>query len=166
MAGMNPAMTGQKQLTDIDLIRRTIALYAMLLDDFRSGEWADLFTEDAAWISNTGIYETTDGPPITEAKGRAAIVRIGEEFARNVRAAEARSLHFNSTPLIDLNGDTANAWWDFVVLHTDRNGFSIRATGRIYAEFVNQGDAWRLTRRANVRSGGAMPPGLAQVPGR
>ncbi len=153
-------------MTDIDQIRRTIALYAMLLDDFRSDEWADLFTEDAAWISNTGIYERADGPPITEAKGRAAIVRIGEDFARQIGKAEAKSLHFNSTPLIDLTGATATAWWDFVVLHTTRDGFAIRATGRIYAEFVKQDNVWRFTKRANVRSGGMMPPGLAQVPGR
>ena len=152
-------------MSDIDQIRRTIALYAMLLDDCRIDEWADLFTEDTAWISNTGIYETTDGPPITEAKGRAAIVRIGQDFARNLRAAQATSLHLNSTPLIDLNGDTATAWWDFVVLHTDKDGFSIRATGRIYAEFVKQGEVWRFTKRANVRSGGVMPEGLARVPG-
>ena len=153
-------------MSDIDQIHRTIALYAMLLDDCRIDEWADLFTEDAVWISNTGIYETTDGPPITEAKGRAAIVRIGQAFAENLRASHATSLHFNSTPLIDINGQTANAWWDFVVLHTDKDGFSIRATGRIYAEFVKQGDVWRFTKRANVRSAGAMPPGLVQVPGR
>jgi hypothetical protein len=152
-------------MTDIDHIRRIIALYAMLLDDFRADEWADLFTEDAAWISNTGIYEPAVDSPLTETKGRAAIVRIGQEFARNVRAADAKSLHFNSTPLIDVTGTTANAWWDFVVFHTDKTGFAIRATGRIYAEFVKQGDAWRITKRANVRSGGAMPPGLAQVPG-
>src|SRR3974377_1116230 len=77
-------------MSDIDRIRRTHARYAMLLDDFRSDEWADLFTEDAAWISNTGIYEATDGPPITEARGRTAIVRIGEEFARQVGEAEAK----------------------------------------------------------------------------
>ena len=153
-------------MSDIELIRRTIALYAMLLDDFRIDEWADLFTEDAAWISNTGIYETTAGPPITEAKGRAAIVRIGEAFAREVGKAQARSLHFNSTPLIDVTGATATAWWDFVVLHTTADGFAIRATGRIYAEFVKQDEVWRFSKRANVRSGGVMPPGLAMVPGR
>ena len=153
-------------MSDIELIRRTITLYAMLLDDFRSDEWADLFTEDAAWISNTGVYERTHGPSITEAKGRAAIVRIGEDFARQVGKAEARSLHFNSTPLIDVTAATATAWWDFVVLHTTRDGFAIHATGQIYAEFVKQGDVWWFTKRANVRSGGVMPPGLAQVPGR
>jgi hypothetical protein len=153
-------------MTDIEQIRRVIALYAMLLDDFRADEWADLFTEDAIWISNTGIYETPADNPLTETKGRDAILRIGHEFARNVRATEAKSLHFNSTPLIDVTGTTANAWWDFVVLHTDKSGFAIRATGRIYAEFVKQGDAWRLTKRANVRSGGVMPPGSVQVPGR
>ncbi len=153
-------------MSDIEMIRRAIALYAMLLDDFRIDEWADLFTEDAAWISNTGIYEKTDGPPITEAKGRAAIVRIGEEFARHVREAGAKSLHFNCTPLIDVTGTTATAWWDFVVLHTTRDGFAIRATGRIYAELVKQDNVWRFTKRANVRSGGLMPPGLSQVVGR
>jgi hypothetical protein len=153
-------------MSDIDQIRRTIALYAMLLDDFRSDEWADLFTEDAAWISNTGIYETTDGPPITEATGRAAIVRIGEDFARQVGKAEARSLHFNSTPLIDVTGTNATAWWDFMVLHTTKDGFSIRATGRIYAEFVKQDGVWRFAKRVNVRSGGVMPAGLVQVAGR
>ena len=151
-------------MTDTDQIRRTIALYAMLLDDFRADEWADLFMEDAVWISNTGIYEPPTDSPLTETKGRNAILSIGQEFARNVGATEAKSLHFNSTPLIDVTGTTANAWWDFVVFHTDKTGFTIRATGRIYAEFVKQGDAWRFTKRANVRSGGTMPPRLAQVP--
>jgi hypothetical protein len=32
-------------------------------------------------------------------------------------------MHFNSTPLIDVNGDTANAWWDFVVFHTEQDRF-------------------------------------------
>ena len=153
-------------MSDTDQIRRTIALYAMLLDDFRSDEWADLFTEDAAWISNTGIYEPTSDNPLTETTGRDAILHIGQEYAHNVGATGAKSMHSNSTPLIDINGTTASAWWDFVVFHTDKAGFSIRATGRIYAEFVKQGDAWRFTKRANVRSGGAMPAGLTTVPGR
>jgi len=153
-------------MTDIDQIRRTIALYAMLLDDFRADEWADLFTDDAVWISNTGIYETPTDSPLTEARGREAILSIGREFARNVGATEAKSLHFNSTPLIDVSGTTANAWWDFIVFHADKTGFTIRATGRIYAEFVKQDDVWRFTKRTNVRSGGMMPPGLAPVPAR
>jgi hypothetical protein len=152
-------------MTDTDQIRRVIALYAMLLDDFRADEWADLFTEDAVWISNTGIYEAASDDPLTETKGRDAILRIGQDYARTVGASGAKSMHFNSTPLIDVTGDTANAWWDFVVFHTDKTGFAVRATGRIYAEFVKR-DAWRFTKRANVRSGGVMPPGLVQVPGR
>lgn len=152
-------------MNDIETIRRTISLYGMLLDDARSDEFGDLFTEEAAWISNTGIYEKPAATPIFEARGRDAIVRIAQDFARHVRAINSTSLHFNAPALIDINGAAANAWWDFVVLYTDKDGFSIRATGRIYAEFVKQGEVWRFAKRANVRSGGVLPPGLAKLPG-
>jgi hypothetical protein len=151
-------------MSDIELIRRTIALYAMLLDDWRGEEWGDLFTEDAAWISNVGIYEKASGQPLFETKGRAEIIRIGEELARHTRASEGKSLHLSAPALIDVSGATAAAWWDFTVLHTDKDGFSIRATGRIYAEFVKQGNVWRFSKRANVRSGGVFPPGLSKLP--
>jgi hypothetical protein len=151
-------------MSDIELIRRTIALYAMLLDDSRCDEWGDLFTEDAEWISNYGIYEKTDGKPLFETEGRAEIVRIAHELARQVREAEGKSLHLSSPALIDVSGAAASAWWDFTVLHTDKDGFAIRATGRIYAEFVKQDDVWRIAKRVNLRSGGVIPSGLSKLP--
>lgn len=151
-------------MSDIELIRRTIALYAMLLDDCRCDEWGDLFTEDAEWISNYGIYEKSDGKPLFETKGRAAIVRIAEGLARQVSKAESRSLHLSSPALIDISGATASAWWDFTVLHTGKEGFAIRASGRIYAEFLKQDDVWRISRRVNLRSGGVIPPALPKPP--
>ena len=151
-------------MSDIELIRRTIALYAMLLDDFRCDEWGDLFTEDAQWISNYGVYEKSDGKPLFETKGRAAIVRIAEGLARQVSKAESKSLHLSSPALIDISGATASAWWDFTVLHTDKDGFTIRATGRIYAEFLKQDDVWRISKRVNLRSGGVLPSGLPKPP--
>ena len=56
----------------------------MLLDDFRCDEGGDLFTEDAEWISNYGIYERADGK---------------------------QSLHLSSPALIDISGAAASAWW-------------------------------------------------------
>src|SRR5437660_8968633 len=102
-------------MSDIELIRRTIALYAMLLDDGRCDEWGDLFTEDAEWISNYGVYEKADGRPLFETKGRAEIVRIAEQLARQAGKAASKSLHLSSPALIDISGAKASAWWDFTV---------------------------------------------------
>ena len=153
-------------MNDLDAIRRVMALYAQLLDDGRFDEWGQLFAEDAEWISLPGIYRPpgTDPQPWS-ARGREQIVKTVSEFTKGLRTAESRGMHFGGHPIIDIQGDKANAWWDFIIAHITPGGLDVTATGRYYARFEKQEGRWRFSQRASMQQGAILPPGLIPVPG-
>ena len=153
-------------MNDLDAIRRVMALYAQLLDDGRFDECGQLFTEDAEWISLPGIYRPpgTDPQPWS-ARGREQIVKTVSEFTKGLRTAESRGMHFGGHPIIDIQGDKANAWWDFIIAHITPGGLDVTATGRYYARFEKQEGRWRFSQRASMQQGAILPPGLIPVPG-
>lgn len=153
----------QEKLVEIELIRRTIIQYSHLMDSCRFEEWRDLFTEHAEFWSIPG-HHLPGGHEISKIIGREAIVKAVREVER--RMAEAGGvIHFSASPIVNVDGETANAWWDFIVVHAKPEGTTLPFCGRYYAEFVKEGGRWRFRKRVAVRPGYPIPASLVSSPG-
>ena len=154
-------------MSDLDEVRRVIALYGPLLDDGRFDDWAQLFAEDAEWISVPGLYRPAGAEPKTwTVRGRDQIVAQLKAITEALRQGDkARSLHFSGTPVVDVQGDQAHAWWDFVIMHITQDVISTTHTGRYYSRFAKQEGRWRFTQRVSLQHGAPWPPGLTPLPG-
>jgi SnoaL-like protein len=109
MTGLSSrSQTQEFDMSDRELIQRIIALYAMLADDQRIEDWSNLFTVDAEFIVHHGAYENPREMPVV-LKGRSEILARGRDDVRLCRAQGSRVIHLGSPPLIDIEGDTANA---------------------------------------------------------
>jgi hypothetical protein len=152
-------------LVDIEHIRRVIILYSQLMDELRFGEWRDLFTEDAEFWSIPG-HHLPGGHEIAKIVGREAIVTSIEGVERRMMESGG-VIHFSASPVIDVDGQRAKAWWDFIIVHTKPSGNEFPFAGRYYADFAKGGDGrWRFSRRISVRPGYPLPEGIARTPGR
>ena len=139
-------------MSDIEAIRRLLALYAQLLDAKRLREWGELFAEDALML----VFGRA-------LRGRAEIVSaIG-----GLQPKQALK-HAVLQPVIDvIDVDRARAWTDFSVMVTAPDG-AIRITNfATYHDRLQKGaDArWRIAQRAIVAPGDELPPGVDPVPG-
>lgn len=157
-----PERAEENPLAEIERIRRTIVLYAHLLDDARYDDWAQLFTEDAEFWSIPG-HHLPGGQEVFRIQGRAAIV----ESVRSVNekmGADGGVIHFGGAPIVALDGDRARAWWDFIVVHAKPASNEVSFAGRYHADFVLSGGVWRFRRRISVRPGYPLPEGLDLPP--
>ncbi len=153
-------------MSDLDAIRRVIVLYAQLLDDGRFDDWGQLFTEDADWRSIPGMYRPGgSNPQPWSARGRTEIVAKVSAVTAEFRKGQARGMHFGGQPVIEIQGDQASAWWDFIIMHITRDSLAATATGRYYSRFVKQSGRWRFTQRVSVQHGAELPPDLTPQPG-
>jgi 3-phenylpropionate/cinnamic acid dioxygenase small subunit len=128
-------------------IRRTLAHYGLLLDDGRFDEWSQLFVEDARFhvMGATQV-------------GRADITA----WIMKNQGPELRGKHAVLAPLIDLDGDRARVWTDYLFVDQQQTVLSV---GRYHDEVVRGDDGrWRFALREIVFMGGA-PEVTAAVPG-
>jgi uncharacterized protein (TIGR02246 family) len=128
--------------SDEAAIRRLLAEYCHHYDDSRPEEFAALFTEDAEF---TVMGKTR--------KGRAEIRdRIG------TRAPDQPpGQHVTYNEVIDIDGDTARAWTDFLYLKTLDGEVTISNAGRYHDRLVREPDRWRIARRTIVFLGEPVP---------
>lgn len=158
MAEISPA-----GLADIEQIRRVIVLYSQLMDDLRFDAWRDLFTEDAEFWSIPG-HHLPGGHEIGKIIGRDTIVTAIEGVERRMMESGG-VIHFSASPVIDVAGDEAQAWWDFIIVHAKPSGNEFPFAGRYYADFARGEDgSWRFRRRISVRPGYPLPEGIARPP--
>lgn len=122
-------------MSDEAEIRRTIAQYAHFCDDGRFDEWADLYNEDATFTVMGQTY-----------KGRQAI----KEWIVKAQPPQARGKHVCVNSVIDIEGDEADAWTDFVFLTRDH---AIMRVGRYHDRLVKGRDRWRFVERRIVFMG-------------
>ena len=146
-------------LGELEHIRRVIVQYGQLLDDGRFEEWGALFAEDAEFWSIPGDHLPGGG----RIRGRMEIVRSVAAVGERLQA-QGRLIHFGGSPIIDVDGVRARAWWDFVVVQTGPVGAEIPFSGRYYADLVRTGERWRFCRRVSVRPGHCLPEGIAPAP--
>ena len=124
-----------RALNDIAAIRRLLAACCQTLDDGLFDAWAELYAED-------GHFAVLG----TRTRGRAEMRALIEPFQTD----DLRGKHLISEPLIDLDGDVANATTDFAFVANDNR---IAQTGR-YCDVLRRGpDGWRVARREIVFTG-------------
>ena len=143
---------------DFEAIRRLIALYGQLLDDLRFEAWSELFCEEAEFLSIPGSALPGGGAAVS-LQGRAVIVKTVSAVQEQL-AAMHPVVHFGGNPVIDVTGDRANAWWDFLVMYLKPGGTEIAHAGRYYADIVRRDCHWRFLRRVSVRPGYLSPSGV------
>jgi 3-phenylpropionate/cinnamic acid dioxygenase small subunit len=119
-------------MSDEEAIRRTIAQYAHFCDDGRFDEWAELFAVDARF---SVLGETHEG------RGQA------KAWIMKFQTAELRGKHVCTNTVIDVGGDQARAWTDYIFV--DRSG-AIVSVGRYHDRLVRDGERWRFQERRIV----------------
>ena len=150
---------------DREAIERTISLYSQLADFGRYDEWGDLFTEDAEAAVVGGVQVWGDGSPIPTPRGRQAIVDFVRGNMESMRSQGVHLMHLAGKPIVDLQGDTAYAWWTYVVFATSAESINVAATGRYHSELVRCEDGcWRFQVRTCVETGGPLPDGPLHQP--
>jgi 3-phenylpropionate/cinnamic acid dioxygenase small subunit len=122
-------------MSDEDGIRRTIAQYAHFCDDGRFDEWADLYTDDAEFTVMGRTYRGRD-----EVKG----------FIVKGQPPERRGKHICFNTVIDVDGDTARAWTDYIFIDQQK---TVTSAGRYHDVLVRQPDRWRFAQRRIVFMG-------------
>ena len=125
-----------KKLEDIADIMKLQAVYGDLVDkgwngrQIDAGEVADLFVEDGVWAcKEVSAY----------AKGREEIAAV---FA-HMNGAIDFYLHSFVNPIIDVEGDTAQANWRLVVGDETRGKYSL-TYGNEQIEYVRTEAGWRF----------------------
>jgi ketosteroid isomerase-like protein len=115
-------------------VRKTLAQYAQWTDDRRVDDLAGLFTEDAEW---TVMDETVTG--------REAI----RAYIATWKPFEVQVKHVTVDSVIDIDGDTATAMSNFIVLYETPAGGVVHRAGRYEDRLRDEGDRWRISRRVN-----------------
>lgn len=146
-------------MNDYESVRRTISLYSQLMDQGRFEEFGELFTEDAVSTSIAG----TVNPVSWTAHGRADIVANTRNIVGKL-LEQGDVIHLAANPVIDVDGSTAKAWWDVVVLQITPTGFTPLRSGRYQARFVKLGDRWLVSYRTLLQCGGTVPKDFERVP--
>jgi uncharacterized protein (TIGR02246 family) len=130
-------------MSDEDAIRRTLAEYCQFCDDGRFEDFADLFAENATFHVLDKTHE-----------GRSEI----SAFMEKAMPPERRGRHACSNTVIDVDGDTARAFTDYLfVSRVDGSSFAITSVGRYHDRLVKEPDRWRFAERRIVFLGGEPP---------
>jgi uncharacterized protein (TIGR02246 family) len=118
-----------------DAIREQMARYAHALDACRFDEVAALFTENGEWTTSYG-----------SAKGRAEIEAL---LNRNVpRPGEGpQRKHYITNILIRLDGESAVALSDYLVVREADNDLIPVMGGRYKDNFIKRDGVWLFSRK-------------------
>ena len=139
-------------MDDEQAILRLITVYSQLLDDGRWDEWAEFFTDDAVFAVWGKVHE-----------GRATI-----QEAISAMQPALPGKHVSFATVVDVTGDEALAWTDFVALADDGPGewgrsYKVATVARYYDRLARGGDRWRFARR-DIRMAGDPLPAAGATP--
>jgi uncharacterized protein (TIGR02246 family) len=135
--------------SDLDAVRRVVALYAQLVDDKRFSEWGDLFTADARFVARGRRID-----------GRDEIVATISSMM-----SEASTKHLTAHPVVDLvEPDRACSWTDITTFVKSETGVAVVTIARAYDELRREDGRWRISSRVLVQTGDPVPPDVAPSP--
>jgi 3-phenylpropionate/cinnamic acid dioxygenase small subunit len=120
-------------MSDKDEIRELLARYCFALDADRFEDMAALFTAD-------GVWETAFGT----GTGRAGIVAQARGLATGTRP---RRIHLTTNIVIDLDGDSATARSNWVVIQNSPSGPSIGSGGGYVDRLLKVDGRWFFKHR-------------------
>jgi 3-phenylpropionate/cinnamic acid dioxygenase small subunit len=129
-------------MTDEEGIRRTLALYCQLCDDGRFDEWEQLYTEDAVFKVMGAVHQ-----------GREAI----KGFISEAQPDGRRGKHVAVNPLIEVDGDAARAWTDYIWVGPGTGQFPVTNAGRYHDRLVKRDGRWLFVERQIVFMGEEAP---------
>ena len=121
-----------------DEIRELMARYAQALDACRFADVAACFAPDGEWTTNYGA-----------ARGRAEI----EAFIRGivpVKGEGPQRKHYITNIIIRVDGDTASAVSDYLIIRESENGLIPVMGGTYKDQFRKTPDGWRFSRKELV----------------
>ncbi len=134
-------------MSDVDGIRRTLALYSRHNDEKDSTAWSELWTERGAVTDRSGTYV-----------GRADIKR----FVDGINAAnpDRDTLHFCANSVVGLDGDAAQSHTDIVFVSRPTNptgSWAVENVNHYTDRLARRGANWlfedrRIDRRPTVRT--------------
>jgi hypothetical protein len=128
-------MSDPNALADKDAIRELLARYCFLLDGFRLGEFAALFTADGEWISRNG-----------QATGPEGIERLLRGLVPEPAPGRRRK-HFTANIIIELAGDSAKVVSNFLVVRDSETGPAIAVAGTYDDTVVRTAEGWKFKSR-------------------
>jgi len=118
-----------------DAIRELMASYAMALDACRFADVAACFAPDGAWTTNYGA-----------ARGPAEIEKLISGIVP-VKGEGPQRKHYITNIIIKVDGDTASAILDYLVVRESENGLIPVMGGTYHDSFVNTAAGWRFSRK-------------------
>ena len=118
-----------------DAIRELMARYAQNLDAGRFAEVSGLFTEDAVWTTTYGT-----------AQGRAEIAAMFERVVPK-RGEGPQRKHYITNIIIKLDGDSASAVSDYLVVRESERGLLPVMGGTYRDSFVKRASGWQFARK-------------------
>jgi 3-phenylpropionate/cinnamic acid dioxygenase small subunit len=123
-------------MTEEDGIRRTLAEYCQLLDDGRFDDWAEVFAADATFMPLGNVVT-----------GREAIRAWAYETFPDL---DRIGRHLTINPIVDVDGETAVAKSDVLMLRPSPEGPRPVLVGEYHDRLVREGGRWRFARREVV----------------
>jgi uncharacterized protein (TIGR02246 family) len=138
-----------QRLEDLAEIHQLFIDYGHHLDRGDFSAYAGLFADDAELLLG----------PVARAKGRAEIEAV---MSRALAGQVGSSTHIISSPIVQLQGDSATAEVMWTALHRDAQGRpTVSMVGRHLDDLVRQGGRWRIRRRRGLidMPGTYSPPG-------
>jgi 3-phenylpropionate/cinnamic acid dioxygenase small subunit len=123
----------EEAMSDKDAIRELLARYCFALD-------ADRFEEMAALFTPAGVWETAFGT----GTGRTGIVAQASSIATGARP---RRIHLTTNIVVELDGDTATARSNWVVIQNTPAGPAIGSGGGYSDRLVKVDGQWFFAHR-------------------
>jgi ketosteroid isomerase-like protein len=124
-------------MSDTEAIRRTIAEYCQLYDERLFDEFEQIWTEDAT-------FRVQDRPGGARGRKQISAYLEGRTATKRGPQPTLRSVHGSFNPIIDVHGDTANAWVEYVAFGERNGSLSIGSGGRYHFRMVKDSDRWRI----------------------
>ena len=121
-----------------DAIRELMATYAMALDACRFADVAACFAADGEWTTDYGA-----------ARGPAEIEKLISGIVP-VKGEGPQRKHYITNIIIKVDGDTASAVSDYLVVRESENGLMPVMGGAYKDRFVKTSAGWRFSRKELV----------------
>lgn len=130
-----------QRLVDIEAIKALKAKYCWFCDDPENyHRFPDLFTDDVVFIEE----------PLDHLEGKPALIEWNEQYPEFC----VWSRHYATTPLIEVDGDTATGRWQALLLSEQRindENVMLWATGVYVEQYRRENGEWLI---ANLHASG------------
>lgn len=138
--GVIPGMSAE--IADIEAVRALIQRTAMLLDEEKFDAWVELF--DAKGTYELSAYSTEIRKWMTwQLSDRDTLDRMLKEVHEHVRDP-AKRRHVVGIPLVQVDGESAEATSHFSLFRTSPDGVSsLYMVGSYHDQLVKRDGAWR-----------------------